>query len=265
MRIDLSKKITKYAKKILVMFLVIHICILSSGSFVRADQTINVKDKIDSLEKRTPSDEEVKEYIEDLMKEFDGYAPGQKPEWDQVLNNPEYDITAPNEGNIGMNKVNERAALYLIDLYKKTGSEELKVSSPDFYDWLDLATAIAQNVDSTSSDVTYGSTTYEEVEFPDWKGLLNNSKTTIEENKAKIDEEKNGEENLGEADNGILKVLDGIAGVLFIGFKIVPIIIGGAIELIMNVSSGEQITIYNLLFNEVGLTNINFFERASRK
>ena len=52
------------------------------------------------------------------------------------------------------------------------------------------------------------------------------------------------------------KFIDGIAGILFIGVKIMPAIVGKVLSLIMNGISGENITIYNILFNNVELTNL---------
>ena len=59
------------------------------------------------------------------------------------------------------------------------------------------------------------------------------------------------------------KFIDGIAGILFIGVKIMPAIVGKVLSLIMNGISGENITIYNILFNNVELTRINFFDATS--
>ncbi len=57
--------------------------------------------------------------------------------------------------------------------------------------------------------------------------------------------------------------IDGIAGILFYGVKILPAIVGKVLSMIMDGVSGEKITVYNVLFNKVDLTNINFFENAS--
>lgn len=75
-----------------------------------------------------------------------------------------------------------------------------------------------------------------------------------------------GEEgNNGNKKDPLLDFLDGIAGVLFIGWKIIPIIIGGAIDSIMDAANGQTVTIDTILFNEVDMTKINFFERDSGK
>ena len=57
--------------------------------------------------------------------------------------------------------------------------------------------------------------------------------------------------------------IDGIAGVLFIGVKILPAAVGKVLSLIMNGISGEKITVYNVLFNNVDLTRINFFDSTT--
>lgn len=90
MKIDLSKKITKYAKKILVIVLVIHICILSiSNSYVNA---ATVLEQLEGVEVRTPTDEEVEKYINALIEYTSDWAVGMRPDWDRLLNDPDYDV-----------------------------------------------------------------------------------------------------------------------------------------------------------------------------
>ncbi len=57
------------------------------------------------------------------------------------------------------------------------------------------------------------------------------------------------------------QLLDGIAGILLYPLKIMPAIIGKLLRWIMDgaTGTGAPITIYNILFNKIALTDINFF------
>lgn len=66
-----------------------------------------------------------------------------------------------------------------------------------------------------------------------------------------------------ETDSFLGGVVDGIAGILLYAFKLIPLLIGKVLSMLMNGLSGENITIFNVLFNKVNLTGINFFETAT--
>lgn len=254
MKIDLSKKIIEYAKKILVITLIIHICILSIGSSgVRADDVVDVDEEIEKLGEMPPDKGRMEEYLKDF-KEYYKNGNGQKPNIDQALQG---NFNAdPSLGTL------EKALAYIVYLYGKTGSNQLnpyRANNNDFEKWITISGAMSKAIDEGTNTVVIDGVTYKIDEVKSWDDIL----SSVED--AKEREYPEEEPEVEESGDFWAGVLDGIAGVLFIGFKIIPIIIGGALELIMNVSSGEKITIYNLLFNEVGLTDINFFNKASRK
>lgn len=66
-----------------------------------------------------------------------------------------------------------------------------------------------------------------------------------------------------EADSIFSKSIDGIAGLLLYPMKIVPALLAKVLKLIMRAATGEPITIYNILFNKIALTDIDFFSNAT--
>lgn len=66
-----------------------------------------------------------------------------------------------------------------------------------------------------------------------------------------------------ETDSFFNSAIDGFAGILLYPLKLVPLLIGKVLSMLMNGLSGENITIFNVLFNKVNLTGINFFETAT--
>lgn len=238
MKIDLSRKITGYAKKILIIILIIHISILSIGN----SGSTYAWTWGQSTEAQQ---EDIRNYARLLMQYTDnGPIFGDKTNWKNV------DISGLNADNIRDRSQTELTVFYLIDY------------------------AVTQGVKYTGADLsqvwdTYYRNVYSQLDQMNLEQLADNMQkvvtAAVQEDYEDYVEEPAEVIEKDDTNNFLLEVLDGIAGVLFIGFKIIPIIIGGALEMIMNISSGEKITIYSVIFNEVGLTNINFFEEATRK
>lgn len=69
------------------------------------------------------------------------------------------------------------------------------------------------------------------------------------------------QETVGDSDP-FAAFIDGIAGLIFYPMKIMPAMLGYLLKIVMNNASGNDITIENILFNRVDLTDINFFKEA---
>lgn len=177
----------KLLKKVITMLLIIVSCLtFLVNSSVRAEI---IQDKLNSMVVKTPTSEEVKEYIKAIIEYTSDWAVGMRPEWDQMLNNPEYNVNfnSLENTNLTYHYCCERAALYLIDAYKKTGSDDLK----DLDKWWDIAEMTALQNDKDNPNYNYGDDTLEKVSNEKWNELLNNTSSIFAESKNELDDEKN--------------------------------------------------------------------------
>ncbi len=178
-------------------------------------------------------------FFNGIEKFFTGIDPTSTQEvWENLPDNEKWEIMTKADK---LDLIHDFSAGTVNDRTIKEFIEKYGITATDFYEI------------SVSLDAMFP-------EDPQYDGLVQTKPEQLVEGSVEIIQ--NGSTDVGD-ENTIGNFIDGIAGVLFIGIKILPAIAGKALSWIMDKTSGEKITIYNVLFNKVDLTSINFFDSTS--
>ncbi len=71
------------------------------------------------------------------------------------------------------------------------------------------------------------------------------------------------EEGQGDDAGIFAKFIDGLAGLIFYPLKVLPALLGAVLLGIVDATTWENLTLYNILFNQIELTKIDFFSPSS--